>query len=241
MARARGFTLIELLVVISIISLLSSVVLSSLGAARERARIAAGLQFEANILHALGADMLAEYTFETAGDLGRDSSGSGYNASWSGTAGTQVAGVKSNAVNMAFTGTLAASAPDLGSYGSFTVSAFIYPRSYSGASDGSGCAHWIYNPTYFGIACSDNLWVNNSAGARVYFYPPALKLDKWNHVAISYSGGVARYYIDGKYINSATIVSNPSGASTLYIGGPGTPWNSNGMIDDVRIYGKSIQ
>src|SRR3989344_5438428 len=44
--KTKGFTLIELLVVISIISLLSSIVLSSVSSARDKARIAAGKQFD---------------------------------------------------------------------------------------------------------------------------------------------------------------------------------------------------
>lgn len=50
--KQKGFTLIELLVVISIISLLSTIVMASLNAAREKSRIAAGLKFWSSIHHA---------------------------------------------------------------------------------------------------------------------------------------------------------------------------------------------
>jgi len=77
MKNNKAFTLIELLVVIAIIGLLSSIVLVALGSARKKARIAAGLQFSANVHHALGADAVGIWNFD--GDAS-DSSGLGNNA-----------------------------------------------------------------------------------------------------------------------------------------------------------------
>jgi len=75
----KGFTLIELLVVISIISLLASVVLSSLSSAREKGRMAAGMQFEANILHGIGDQLVGEWKFEDGAGKALDTSSFGNN------------------------------------------------------------------------------------------------------------------------------------------------------------------
>ena len=71
----QAFTLVELLVVISIISLLSSVVFGSLQSARNRAQIAAGLQFENQIHKKLYECLVVQYDFE---DNFNDSSGNDY-------------------------------------------------------------------------------------------------------------------------------------------------------------------
>lgn len=221
--------------------MLASIILVSLQNARNRARIGSGLQFESSIYQALGGYLVAEFDFDDPNNLLRDTSGRNANGSWVNTPATATAGIKNGAIDFNFNGGIYLSDADLGSATGFTVSAFIYPRSYAGAADNSGCAHWVYDPTYFGMACNNTWWVNNGGG-RVYINTVDFKLNDWNQLTISYikSTGTMYLYLDGKLIASQVIGAINSGASTLFIGGPGSPWYANGIIDDVRVYAKEI-
>lgn len=78
---SRGFTLIELLVVISIVSVLSSVILVSLQAAREKGRIGGGIKFATYNYHKFGATQtLASWPLDEAAGMSsaRDISGNNY-------------------------------------------------------------------------------------------------------------------------------------------------------------------
>jgi len=75
----NGFTLIELLVVISIIGMLSSIILVSLRNARKSGDLASVITFDTYNYHKLGSNTVVEYLFDDPSNLGKDTSGKGYN------------------------------------------------------------------------------------------------------------------------------------------------------------------
>jgi len=80
MTKQKGFTIVELLVVISIIGVLASVLLFTLSSAKEKARIAKGLQFSSSIQYSLGAYAVGIWEFNEEAFPVRDRSNSGNEA-----------------------------------------------------------------------------------------------------------------------------------------------------------------
>ncbi len=63
----------------------------------------------------------------------------------------------------------------------------------------------------------------------------------WHHVATTYDGSTAKFYIDGILSGSSSFSQSFTAASSLYIAGdPSASEYFNGSIDDVRIYNRTL-
>jgi prepilin-type N-terminal cleavage/methylation domain-containing protein len=250
----RGFTLIELLVVISIISLLSSVVLAALSGARDKGRIAGGIEFADHNYHKLGSELFAGYRFdEGSGMTTADYSGNGRNLS--------VLGV-SNLVFSSLTPQGSKSSIDLFPAARSTFTATSIAKQ---GSRGVSFNMWFYNYHSFNLPAP--FWEFNSvqnysvycgAGTLNFFFssivnigadvsmpssPICTDLNKWHNVTYTYdiTSNTGYIYIDGQLAQPGQTTSIPqdfSNVSSITIGansnGPGT------YLDDFQIYGELL-
>jgi len=242
----RAFTLVELLVVIAIIGLLSSVAVVSLKTAQDKARIAAGQQFGAQLDRTITDSLTGAWNFdECSGTTFGDSSGKGNSGTFSGSVAFSANTPLKKGCSLYFNGSSYAisSGPDYPN--GITISLWMNTTDISAQQalfgqnrNGNFINIWMPGggTIRFETALSSSMYSNK-----------VLAPNTWYHIVMALDAAAgsnnAKIYIDGKLDKTGTLTYSAASAvaGSLTIGSySGASYIFTGYIDDVKVFGSPL-
>jgi hypothetical protein len=140
--------------------------------------------------------------------------------------------------------------PSLNPTNGLTLEGWIYAQAFS-SSDAVSLAGkdnpYSYRQYLLGMAQVSNNWVFRAhvglpGGVTLVNGATPLQTQTWYHVAMTYDGASLRLYVNGTLDTSLPATGAIVTSSVpLLIGGsvPG-PWNFNGRIDELSLYGRAL-
>ncbi len=188
--------------------------------------------------------LVAAYSFdEGAGSVLTDASGNGHDGTISGA--TWAGGHDGGALS--FNGTSAS--VDLGALGTFYQNGFTLEAWLQKATtkkDVGVLGTWTPSGgpmIWIDHIVGDYQLTLGASGLQYYLdsgHPASV--GQWQHVAATFDGSTARFYIDGTEVASRSVTYSVGTSNAWRIGGYGSPAGNffDGLIDNVRIYNRAL-
>ena len=132
-----------------------------------------------------------------------------------------------------------------------SIDAWVYPLTVDNYGEGIAGRLQLDNSTGWGFAIQGNIYGNagklNFFGNDNWAGPSngTIATNAWTHVAITRSGTLLTYYINGSPSGSYTFAGNFNNDLALAIGDmyptwTGSYWKFNGLIDEVEIFDRAL-
>jgi len=260
-SKRKGFTLVELLMVISIISLLSSIILTNLSTAREKARISSLQQYFESTDHAIRTDLIGEWKFNSSNET-IDTSGFGQNLKERSGVKKQSSGGYNGKGDYLFTGSDSLLYTQLKQVPSAKMTLLAWIKLDDSANRDNRNSYTVVknwgnnNPGSFHVEVYNNIMDYKFGGivlsSNMSAYNPSITVTtgKWHLVGFTADGSKVTEIVDGVLGKSSTYTGTfKTDFLCLGIGakpndecnGIATAQGSfKGEIDDVRLYSSGL-
>jgi len=255
--KQKSFTLIEMLIVIAILGLLAAITIVNIQSSRERARIAAILEFSTSIYHGLGDGLVGYWSFDDEGNLvTKDLSGYGNDCNLFSIYGNPLPSYGDgipvgSSMAIKFNGFQYL---DCGNDSSFditdkiTIEAWVYAEEFN---ESLGWNHIISKADGYNLDYQMELYwgqphfeIHNGLRSYTVTAPDSLTLKKWYHLAGTYNGSEMNLYINGESAISDFVIGpiRHTENAILAMGRMGSANNFYfvGSIDEVRLYNRAF-
>jgi len=229
------------MVVIAIIGIIASIVLVATKSARDKARIAKGLQFASSIHHALGAYAVGIWDFDDQVNPTSDASGYGNDgtingAEWKCASDDSDYTPSGKGCSLYFDGSNNdyIEISNTEKLPLFSLSTWAYNQSGGDSRHSMLNYYWEIVGTqvcFWSYDFANDYWRCSNSGSVPY--------DKWSHIVTVWDGSVISHYINGKLDWKDTNTSSGTSQNFTTIAGYSSR-KFKGFLDDVRIYEQAL-